>query len=96
MMIALPNQNQSWTVTLFMPFIKFQSIDSNDKLLQFFNRTFADALPLIGEKELENTYFETKPSPLVSIKCGRFHMGDKFLIIGDAAHAMVPFYGQGT
>ncbi|KAL1506144.1 hypothetical protein ABEB36_005561 [Hypothenemus hampei] len=95
MMIALPNLDNSWTVTLFMPFKKFESIRNSENLLHFFNDIFPDALPLIGETELKNFYFSNKPSALVSIKCNRYDMNGKFLIIGDAAHAMVPFYGQG-
>ncbi|KAH1005153.1 hypothetical protein HUJ04_006189 [Dendroctonus ponderosae] len=95
MMIALPNQDHSWTVTLFMPFKQFAAINSREKLLRFFRSRFPDALPLIGARELEEVYFGNAPASLVSIKCGRFHIGDKFLIIGDAAHAMVPFFGQG-
>ncbi|KOB75248.1 Kynurenine 3-monooxygenase [Operophtera brumata] len=78
MMIALPNQDCSWTVTLFMPFIHFKSIDTEDKLVQFFDKYFMDSIPLIGKKKLIQDFF-----------------GDKALIIGDAAHAVVPFYGQG-
>ncbi|XP_076260675.1 kynurenine 3-monooxygenase cn [Rhynchophorus ferrugineus] len=95
MMIALPNQDGSWTVTLFMPFEKFRSLTTQAELLTFFSDIFPDSLDLIGKKELVETYFSNEPSPLLSIKCSQFHMGDKFLIIGDAAHAMVPFYGQG-
>lgn len=68
MMIALPNQNGSWTVTLFMPFEQFNKIKNDEELLNFFRKNFADALPLIGEENLIDTYFSSKPQPLISIK----------------------------
>ncbi|XP_077288296.1 kynurenine 3-monooxygenase cn [Arctopsyche grandis] len=95
MMIALPNQDQSWTVTLFMPFVKFKQLDTPEALLKFFNTNFPDAIPLIGKDKLISDFFKGKPLPLVSIKCQPYHISNKAIIVGDAAHAMVPFYGQG-
>ncbi|XP_059470305.1 kynurenine 3-monooxygenase [Neocloeon triangulifer] len=95
MMIALPNQDGSWTVTLFMPFEEFGKLSTPEKLLDFFQQYYPDALPLIGKEKLVSDYFAYKPSPLVSVKCGPYNIGDTAIIIGDAAHAMVPFYGQG-
>lgn len=95
MMIALPNQDRTWTVTLFMPFAKFKLLDTSETLLAFFQKYFPDSIELIGEEKLVNDFFKATPSPLVSIKCHPYHVSDRALIIGDAAHAMVPFYGQG-
>lgn len=95
MMIALPNQDRSWTVTLFMPFENFQRLDTVDGLLEFFGAHFPDSIPLIGEKKLINDFFKAQPQALVSIKCRKYHISSKVLLMGDAAHAMVPFYGQG-
>ncbi|XP_026841877.1 kynurenine 3-monooxygenase [Drosophila persimilis] len=95
MMIALPNQDKSFTVTLSMPFKMFASIQSQDQLLAFFRQHYTDALPLIGEEQLIKDFFKTRPQHLVSIKCKPYHYADKALILGDAAHAMVPYYGQG-
>ncbi|KAI8037094.1 kynurenine 3-monooxygenase [Drosophila gunungcola] len=95
MMIALPNQDKSFTVTLSMPFGVFAKIRNQNDLLDFFKLNFHDALPLIGEQQLVKDFFKTRPQHLVSIKCKPYHYADKALILGDAAHAMVPYYGQG-
>ncbi|QQP53818.1 Kynurenine 3monooxygenase, partial [Caligus rogercresseyi] len=68
MMIALPNQDRSFTMTLFMPFDTFNSIVDEDSLLDFFGKYFADSIPLIGKERLIADYFAIKDSPLVSIK----------------------------
>ena len=68
MMIALPNQDCSWTVTLFMPFEMFEQLTTPDKLIKFFETNYPDSLPLIGKERLVKDYFATKPSGLVTIK----------------------------
>jgi len=95
MMIALPNQDRSFTVTLFMPTAEFNAIENESDLLSFFEEYFPDSIDLIGREKLIKDYFAIKPGPLISIKCNPYNWSDKVMILGDAAHAMVPFYGQG-
>ncbi len=96
MVIALPNKDGSFTVTLFMPSegeISFPEIDTEDKVVQFFTTNFSDLLPLIPE--LKTDYFENPTGSLATVKCSPWHYQDTALILGDAAHAVVPFHGQG-
>jgi len=96
MMIGLPDKSdKSFVLTLFMPFEMFEKIKTEEELMSFFHKTFPDSIPLIGKEELINTYFNSKALPMVCVKCSPYHVGDKAVILGDAAHALVPFYGQG-
>lgn len=96
MLIALANEDGSFTCTLFFPFegaTSFQSIDNKEKLFEFFKSTFADALELMPT--LEQDYFGNPTSSLVTVKCSPWNLADKVLLMGDSSHAIVPFYGQG-
>ncbi|XP_028393248.1 uncharacterized protein LOC114517663 [Dendronephthya gigantea] len=95
MLIALPNKDGSFTCTLIMPCKMFDALKTEDDLLTFFKKHFQDTIPLMGEKKLVEKFFSFPPSPMVSVKCSPYHVEDKVIIMGDAAHAMVPFYGQG-
>ena len=96
MMIALPNMDGSFTCTLFFPFEgapSFASLDTKEKLKAFFKTTFADTVPLMPT--LEEDFFNNATASLVTVKCYPWTREDKFALIGDAAHAIVPFFGQG-
>ena len=81
---------------MFMPIEIFDKLKYKPDLIAFFEKYFCDLIPLIGKGKLVEDYFATKPSSLISIKCSPYNWKDKVLIMGDAAHAMVPFYGQVT
>lgn len=94
MMIALPNLDGSFTVTLFLPHTTFATLCTPEDVLAFFEKNFSDSLPLLGREHLLKEFFVNPTCPLTSIKCSPYH-AHKAVIFGDAAHAMVPFYGQG-
>ncbi|CAD5222639.1 unnamed protein product [Bursaphelenchus okinawaensis] len=97
-LIALANTDCTFTVTLFAPFDLFDKelFDMENRRIQFFRDNFPDALELMGEEHVNETFNRVKQaSSLVSIKCRPFTFNDFVVLMGDAAHAMVPFYGQG-
>jgi kynurenine 3-monooxygenase len=96
MMIALPNIDGSFTCTLFFPFEgepSFASLTTKEKVKTFFEKTFADVVPLMPA--LEDDFFNNPTASLVTVKCFPWIRDNKFALIGDAAHAIVPFFGQG-
>ncbi len=96
MMIALPNPDGSFTCTLFWEFEgprSFASIRSDDDFRRFFDDEFPDAVPLMPR--LSEEFLENPTGSLVTIRCAPWHHCDKVVLVGDAAHAVVPFYGQG-
>jgi kynurenine 3-monooxygenase len=96
MLIALPNTDGSFTGTLFFPFegeLSFEKLTTESAVTAFFQQTFADVMPLIPD--LVKQFFEHPTSSLVTVKCEPWIRDDHFCLIGDAAHAIVPFFGQG-
>jgi kynurenine 3-monooxygenase len=96
MLIALPNIDGTFACILFLPFegkVSFASLQSEAEFLKFFQANFADALPFIPQ--LRDNFRENPTGAMVTIKCSPWHVDAKSLLIGDAAHAIVPFFGQG-
>jgi kynurenine 3-monooxygenase len=104
MMIALPNIGGSFTCTLFLahlcenasgivPSPSFDRLTGEESLIAFFNTHFPDAVPMMPT--LVEDFFTNPTGSLGTIKCFPWNVGGKALLLGDSAHAVVPFYGQG-
>ncbi|MGL4834069.1 MAG: FAD-dependent oxidoreductase, partial [Shewanella sp.] len=96
MCIALPNTEKNFTVTLFLPAVgevSFSHIKTTQSARDFFQQYFPDALKLITDFNLD--WKNNPESRLSTLYLNTWHFQDSILLIGDAAHAMVPFHGQG-
>lgn len=96
MLIALPNLDGSFTVTLFLSFegkYAFQNLNTEQQVLDFFNEVFPDVVQHMPT--LVEDFFGNPTSSLCTVRCFPWRYKDKALIFGDASHAIVPFYGQG-
>lgn len=95
MLIALPNRDRSFTATLFLPLegeVSFASVGA-DAAVDFFAANFPDAVPLIADVEAD--WLRHPTGRLGTVHCKPWHCRDRIVLIGDAAHAIVPFHGQG-
>ncbi|GGD87457.1 FAD-dependent oxidoreductase [Planktosalinus lacus] len=97
MVIALPNLDGSFTVTLFLSYSEgeynFDNLNTPERVIEYFEKYYPDALELMPE--LATEYFENPVGALGTVKCSPWSSYGKTLLMGDAAHAIVPFYGQG-
>lgn len=97
MVIALPNLDGSFTVTLFLSYAEgeynFNNLTTPEIVTEFFQKEFPDALELMPN--LVEDFFANPTAPLGTIKCSPWHYKGNTLLMGDSAHAIVPFYGQG-
>lgn len=97
MLIALPNLDGSFTVTLFLSYeegaYNFNNLTTEEKITEFFEKEFPDALKLIPS--IKDEFFNNPTGALGTVKCSPWSYKGNTLLMGDAAHAIVPFYGQG-
>ncbi|EPR74223.1 Kynurenine 3-monooxygenase [Winogradskyella psychrotolerans RS-3] len=97
MLIALPNLDGSFTVTLFLSYSEgeynFNNLTTPEIVTEFFQKEFPDALEIMPN--LVDDFFENPTAALGTVKCSPWHYKGNTLLMGDSAHAIVPFYGQG-
>ncbi|WP_179317905.1 FAD-dependent oxidoreductase [Winogradskyella undariae] len=97
MLIALPNLDGSFTVTLFLSYAEgeynFNNLTTPELVTEFFQKEFPDALEIMPN--LVDDFFENPTAALGTVKCSPWHYKGNTLLMGDSAHAIVPFYGQG-
>ena len=96
MLIALPNEDGSFTCTLFLAFQgapSFESLEAPGAVRAFFREHFGDVEPMLAD--LESQFRDNPTGSMVTVKCSAWHVGDRAVLLGDAAHAIVPFFGQG-
>jgi kynurenine 3-monooxygenase len=96
MLIALPNIDGTFACILFLPFEGadgFDSLNKQEQVVRFFESRFPDVAPLMPQ--LADNYFANPTGVMVTIKCSPWHVEGRALLLGDAVHAIVPFFGQG-
>jgi kynurenine 3-monooxygenase len=96
MLIALPNIDGTFACILFLPFEgadSFASLTTHAQVIQFFESRFPDVVRLMPQ--LADNYFANPTGAMVTVKCSPWHVEGRALLLGDAVHAIVPFFGQG-
>jgi kynurenine 3-monooxygenase len=96
MLIALPNVDGTFACILFLPFEgqdSFAQLTTHSAVVKFFEARFPDVIPLLPD--VAGSFFANPTGAMVTIKCSPWHVEGRVLLLGDAAHAIVPFFGQG-